>query len=273
MGARKMKRILAVVLAVVMVFALVACNDASKNSGEVSSQPTPSKPAIFGDSDEITVTEGDFEFRLKYNNGSISVALLDYYGGSRIVSIPSNAKGYAVTEIRARAFKDCNFITSVTIPDSVTRIGVEAFSGCRSLTSVTIPDSVTDIGEYAFSDCSSLTSVTIPDSVTSIEAWTFSNCQNLSITIPDSVTSIGDAAFFNCRSLTSVTIPDSVTNIGKYAFCGCSSLTSVTIPDSVTEIGERAFDSNLRIVFFYSEKQLNSFKDQFPSSADLIVIQ
>ncbi|MBO7264266.1 MAG: leucine-rich repeat protein [Alistipes sp.] len=153
------------------------------------------------------------------------------------VTIPDS-----VTTIGDRAFFYCSSLASVNIPDSVTEIGYEAFVYCESLTSVTIPDSVTKIGDYAFDACYSLTSVTIGNSVTTIGDYAFTHCESLtSVTIPDSVTTIGVQAFGVCSSLTSVTIPDSVTTIGKSAFVNCESLTSVTIPDSVTTIGEWAF--------------------------------
>ena len=153
------------------------------------------------------------------------------------VTIPDS-----VTTIGDKAFYDCDGLTSITIGDSVTTIGYGAFEFCDSLTIVTIGDSVTMIGDKAFYDCDSLTSVTIPDSVTSIGAYAFYYCSSLtSITIGDSVTTIGDYTFYKCSSLTSITIGDSVTTIGNYAFCNCDSLTSVTIPDSVTTIGEYAF--------------------------------
>ena len=147
-----------------------------------------------------------------------------------------------LTTIGDEAFRECNSLTSVTIPDSVTTIGGYTFYGCSSLTSVTIPDSVMSIGSYAFHDCSSLTSVTIPDSVTTIGRNAFDGCIKLtSVTLPDSVTTIEGYAFYGCSSLTSVTIPDSVTTIGRNVFDGCIKLTSVTLPDSVTTIGYEAF--------------------------------
>ena len=147
-----------------------------------------------------------------------------------------------VTTIGDSAFKYCDSLTSVTIPDSVTTIGDNAFWSCIDLTSVTIPDNVTSIGEWAFGYCSSLTSVTIPDSVTEIGISTFAGCDSLtSVTIPDSVTTIGDHAFEGCSSLTNITIPESVTTIGGSAFAFCSRLTSVTIPDGITTIGDYAF--------------------------------
>lgn len=104
-----------------------------------------------------------------------------------------------VKVIGNNAFKRCEFLTNINIPNSVTNIGYEAFDCCVSLTSINIPDSVTNIGNKAFSSCVSLTS----------------------INIPDSVTNIGNEAFWGCESLTSINIPNSVTNIGGNAFRGC----------------------------------------------------
>ena len=147
-----------------------------------------------------------------------------------------------VTNIGASAFRSCNNLTSVTIPNSVTTIGNHAFEFCISLTSVTIPNSVTTIGNHAFESCISLTSVTIPNSVTTIEEYAFYRCDGLtSITIPNSVTTIGNGAFQGCEGLTSVTIPNSVTTIGRDTFSSCRSLISVTIGNSVTTIGNDAF--------------------------------
>ena len=169
------------------------------------------------------------------------------FGGIIISNTYNNGVGVIVfdrpiTTIGSFAFRYCDSLISVTIPDSVTTIGYAAFECCYSLTSVTIGDSVTSIGIYAFYYCRSLTSVTIPDSVTTIGSMAFEYCSSLtSVTIPDSVTSIGGSAFGYCSSLTSVTIPDSVTTIEMSAFRYCSNLTSVTIPDSVTSIGDYAF--------------------------------
>jgi len=158
-------------------------------------------------------------------------------------SIPYEGKVYPVTSIREGAFRDCEGLTSIEIPNSVTSIGSWAFYGCSRLTSVTIPNSVTSIEKLAFYGCTGLTSVSIPNSVTSIGVWAFYGCTGLtSVTIPNSVTSIEISAFSYCSGLTSVIIPNSVTSIGVCAFRGCKSLTSVTIPNSVTSIGDGAFE-------------------------------
>ena len=68
--------------------------------------------------------------------------------------------------IGGRLFSDNNFVTSVTIPNSVTRIGNNAFMNCK-ITNINIPESVTNIGRYAFQS-TALTEITIPSSVTEI---------------------------------------------------------------------------------------------------------
>ena len=214
-------------------------------------------------------------------------AIKDEYGvkysrdGKKLLKASSSLreKEYVVREgtevICDGAFRGCDSLQSVTIPNSVTKIGDRAFSACFSLQSVTIPNSVTKIGDGAFSACNicffickstyfqnddvclfnkdktaivsrikDCVNYIIPNSVTSIGDHAFGGCESLqSITIPNSVTKIGDYAFGWCKSLQSVTIPNSVTNIGDGAFSACESLKSITIPNSVTSIGDHAFNS------------------------------
>ena len=221
-------------------------------------------------------TEDDFKY-----------AIEDEYGvkysrdGKKLLKASSSlcGKEYVVREgtevICDGAFRGCNSLQSVTIPNSVTSIGDEAFSACFSLQSVTIPNSVTKIGDGAFSRCNicffickstyfqnddvclfnkdktaivsrikDCVNYIVPNSVTSIGDGAFSGCKSLqSVTIPNSVTNIGDGAFSACESLQSITIPNSVTNIGDVAFSACESLQSITIPNSVTSIGDHAFNS------------------------------
>lgn len=159
--------------------------------------------------------------------------------GLTSISIPN-----FVTSIGTNAFSSCSALASVAIPGSVTRIGDYAFFECQNLASISIPSSVRNIGENAFESCSSLTSVNIPNSVATIGKWAFRGCSGLtSVTLPDNVTSIEAHTFEACSKLTSITIPNSVTSIGVDAFYRCSGLISVTIPSSVTSIGIGTFQN------------------------------
>ena len=157
--------------------------------------------------------------------------------------IPKVVNDKKVVHIGEYAFYDCDWLTEVTIPDSVTSIGENAFVGCpieratipamacthiknSALRSVTITSG--NIHNGALSGCTELTSVVIGNSVTNIGSYAFSTCTGLtSITIPNSVTNIGSNAFGTCTGLTSITIPNSVTNIGSYAFGTCTGLTEI----------------------------------------------
>ena len=199
------------------------------------------------------------------------------YAGDIVIpaSVTYDKKPYAVTSIGQYAFYNCDYMTSVSIPNSVTSIEACAFDGCSGLTSVTIPNSVTDIKSWAFSRCTNLVSITIPNSVERIGSRTFENCWSLtSINIPASVESIDDWTFMDCHSLESITvdagntvydsrescnaiietennkliagcknsfIPNTVTWIYEAAFYACDGLTSITIPNSVATIGPVAF--------------------------------
>jgi len=162
--------------------------------------------------------------------------------------------GNALTTIPYNAFRRCETLVSITIPNSVKNIGEDAFLGCTNLISVTISNSITSIGDCAFQR-TGLNSVTIPDNVTSIGDYVFLNCKSLTAINVDNgnkAYSSQDGVLYNKtkstliqypagKTTTSFTIPNSVTIIGNNAFRPCASLTSVTIPESVTSIENETF--------------------------------
>ena len=176
-------------------------------------------------SDRVTTvasaeTYEDFEYEV-LDDGTVEIT--GYNGTCGDVDIPSEIDGKSVTSIGSWAFKFCDDLRNITIPDGVTSIGDYAFHSCHSLKSVTMPNGVKSISNGTFFNCPSLIGITIPDSVTSIGNRAFEGCTSLEgITIPNGVKSIGDNAFAWCVALTSITIPDSLTSIGSGAFCSCS---------------------------------------------------
>ncbi len=225
---------------------------------------------VIGNGNTVTIDN------LKYKiNNDYTASLVGYTGEFENLTIPESVtyEGYtfSVTSIGDYAFRSCENLTSVTIPDSVKSIGNDAFFDCTSLTSVNYGGTKSQwkaitIGSdnyyltHAFIKCTdgiigNGNTVTV-DSVKyrlnddTAQVISYSGTpENITISecvsyegITFKVTSIGSSAFSGCTSLASVTIPNSVTNISCDAFNGCSKLKKIEIPDSVTYIGSKAFD-------------------------------
>ena len=145
---------------------------------------------------------------------------------TQIVAYPSGKPGY------------------YSIPDSVTSIDSSAFRDCDALTGITMPDWLTSL--YAFDGCSGLESIDVEaghPEYSSIDGVVFNTDQTELIkypqgkpgvySVPDGVTSIGNLAFGYCNSLSGITFPSSLTHMGGWAFRWGTSLPSITIPAGV----------------------------------------
>ena len=167
--------------------------------------------------------------------------VVGYSGDDSEVVIPKKYSGMPVLGIGEYAFRNCTFLESITLPDSITRIETGAFFGCSSLAKIKIPDSVTHIGERAFWCCSSLTSVSFGKN--------------------SGLTEIGDVAFIECTSLTEIKIPNSVAAIGWQVFDSCTSLESITLPNSITSIEGIAFRGCASLTDIYFDGTMQVFEN------------
>ena len=94
-------------------------------------------------------------------------------------------------------------IKRAVVEEGVTSLALNTFNGCEWLESVSLPDSLENILASAFSDCKSLTRVDIPYGVPWISGYCFAGCYSLTrVTVPESVTEVVDHAFDNCPRLT-----------------------------------------------------------------------
>ncbi len=87
-----MKRVIAVVFAIVMICSLAACGENKKGEGNSvvggDEQISESKPAIFGDSNVLEVIEGDFSYCLhRKSDSEVDVKITGYRGSSSTVNI------------------------------------------------------------------------------------------------------------------------------------------------------------------------------------------
>lgn len=136
-----------------------------------------------------------------------------------------------ITHIGDFAFRGCDWIEEVYLPNSLETMGVGVFAQCpkieaiyskystRDNRAVVIDDTLVafaahrvkgfaidfakHIGDYTFSGCEELVDVSFLDGVETIGAWSFRDCINLETAYFGSdVETIGEGAFFNCPKVT-----------------------------------------------------------------------
>lgn len=197
----------------------------------------------------------DAQSRLLYSFTIVSgsYARLDSYkkaddsSFTRLV-LPKTYKGYPIKKINHEVFKDCTYLISITIPDTVTTIGNSAFAG-SGLTSIVIPDSVTSVGNSAFEGCANLASVKLSNAMSYINSQTFKGCESLTELDLRNVTNVGMSAFAGagfeyitlqpgikygssvyseCKKLKTVSLT-TATSITTEMFSECDNLVSVVI--------------------------------------------
>ena len=135
--------------------------------------------------------------------------------------------------IAYNAFKNCQSLENITIPNNVKMIGNAAFVSCKSIKNIEIPNGVISIDDSAFSGCTSVTSIMLPDSLIFIGDSAFSRTAITNLSLPSNVKIIGACAFRYCDNLTNVSINCNVPIIDNYLFEDCASLTSATISGNV----------------------------------------
>lgn len=157
-----------------------------------------------------------------------------------------------LTELGEEVFMNCTSLTEIVLPSTLRTIGESAFEGCENLVEAELLPGITSIGESAFSGCTKLESVTIRATLAEIGANAFANCPNLSFEIDEQNTSfvIENGIMYDAMQTEIVTIvslpegavviPDTVSSIPAGAFAG-SLITSITLPESITEIGNDMF--------------------------------
>lgn len=152
------------------------------------------------------------------------------YSSKLFVFMPTSKEGTydvpdGITEIAPYAFRNCYYLTKITIPESVTTVGNYAFQNCTGLT-----EPVYNSTLFACMPVNSTGSYTIPDGIKTVAPYAFNNCNSLiNVIVPEGVTSIGEYAFYYCNSLTGVTLPASTESIGNYVFYGCNVLADVYV--------------------------------------------
>lgn len=165
--------------------------------------------------------------------------LCSYPGGKKQQSytVPDN-----VTRLGTCAFSGNPYLMSIKIPDTVTRINY-AFRDCENLEVVNLPNGLKSLSAFLFRNCKSLKSIEIPDGVEKIEEQVFLGCTSLSvIDIPASVYSIGGIAFYGCK-LDALVIRGHINGLtpGMGVFGHLDTSTPLYVPASDIEMYKAAY--------------------------------
>ena len=186
---------------------------------------------------------------------------------------------FCVEKINHDAFRFCELLKSISIPESVKSIGDHAFSGCKLLSRVIFAENsaLESIGCYAFYDCLELTRIFIPENVSYIGKGAFDTCQSLVaidvdnnnkyytsmegvlynkeiselikypiakiqdvFIMPDSVVRIYSNALVHVK-FRKIGLSRSLIYLESIAFCWCDNLTEIYIPENVKHIGDYVF--------------------------------
>ncbi len=201
----RLSKIISLLITVAIILNLIALSSFSVIAADMDDASTAMIDEAFP----------DYEYMLLADE---TVEISKYTGEGGNLVIPSLLDNHPVTRIGSRAFRECNTITGIVIPDTVTSIGKSAFWLCYHLSSVVFSESLTVIDDSAFVACG-LKEISLPDTVTSIGSDSFQACSNLEkVMFGNSITTVSDSAFLDCYKLKSITIPASVTTIGTHAF-------------------------------------------------------
>ena len=153
-----------------------------------------------------------------------------------------------VTNVGARAFKDCRYLTCMFLNDDITTIGDHAFYKDEYLSAINMPRRLELVDKYAFYGCDTLTFVRARNCsrLKRIEDHAFYSCTMLAeLRLPEGLTYIGPWAFAWDRILgqedTTLGLPSSLQTIGTGAFAFVNHHKNLNIPANVTSIGDFAF--------------------------------
>ncbi len=245
-----MKKLLALLLALLAIVAFSACSKDGESGDQNDDQYKKDDTVIT----EVTDNNGDTFHFVSVDSETVSITKFDSTNDrAHTVTIPAYLDGKAVVNIAEEAFAHISNIETVIFPTvedylagdenfdaaefnfTITRF---AFRNCDGLSTLTLPAYVSEIGEAAFYGCAQLSSVTIADGskLTAISANAFMNCPKLAaVSLPGSIDLIGKGAFFGAVSLESIAIPEGVLRIEAQAFQNCTALKTVALPTTLSE--------------------------------------
>lgn len=203
------------------------------------------------------------------------------------VVVPEKIDGYPVVALGPSAFKFCEEITELVIPEGVREIrGEFCFERCKRLTEIKLPRSIVKVQGHAFKDCTALRKIDIA-LCKEISGAAFMGCTSLEaivaaddnpvftskdgalcskdgknlvaypkacedVKLPAGITSIGECAL-GYGKYVRVVLPEGVKSVSNWAFEFCKDLETVEFPRGFSSLGNWIFKecNALRKVVFH----------------------
>lgn len=193
------------------------------------------------------------------------VSIQNYIGSSSDVVIPETIEGYPVTQISALTssnYASETDIVTISFPDTLYFIASGVFD--ESTWYKSQPDGVVYAGNVVYKykgDMPNAAEIELPDGVTGIAGHAFEECVGLAkITLPDSLIVIANSAFEYCTSLSEVRMSKNVMRITARAFTDCKSLKAVYLPKSIRSVDGAFTKSSVAVYYEGSPEEWKQVK-------------
>lgn len=180
--------------------------------------------------DIITTEDG---YRIQMNGDGESYSIIEYFGVSKNVVIPSSYRGKPITKILDSAFYGNKTAQKITIPESVVFIGEYTF---YNLSESYVYNEYGQ-GKYIGSTNNPYYYFVAPKDKNATE-----------ITLHDDTAIVGSYAFAECENIKTVTIGNNVISMGYAVFGKDSKVENITIP-FIGENGKTEYNAHFGYIF------------------------
>ena len=204
---------------------------------------------------------------------------------------------FTLVGLESQAFKNCEDLVSITLPNSIQYIKDSAFKGCKNLTTINLSSNINDVDFMFAQGCMRLQAINvnggtgtgfhsfdgilcrngvtfycprghsgtirIPADIKGVGKESFRNCEQISeVIVGNGVQYIEEKAFENCTILSNLVIPGNVKRISNNAFQGCTLLSNVKFGDGISEIGAGTFSNCISLKEAILPKGLQSLSNE-----------
>jgi hypothetical protein len=170
-----------------------------------------------------------------------------------------------VVSIGNYAFKNCDALTEIVLPEPLKYIRNEVFSQCDNLQKVTCGNNLLSIGEFAFTQCPELVTIELPESLREMQKGAFQQSGIHHIKIPNKIKVITEG-LFSMSKLHSIILPEELEEIQAYAFGGLK-MEALKIPEQVL-VHPEAFNGTT----FWNKKEQEETISQIKNNKKINIV-